>query len=147
CVQPLSSRVRCQWRSGCAAGPAARAHEPVDLGAHLTLAGSRGRRRYFARRQIAVLRCCASLLRSPHLHYPRRTMTQKQTPPALGMSLSPVNPEYQKDPFTLLDEVREQGRAVYDEMFGRYIVSRFEDVQAILNDRDLNVDPRKADES
>src|SRR5690606_23722250 len=58
-----------------------------------------------------------------------------------------VNPEYQKDPFTLLDEVREQGRAVYDEMFGRYIVSRFEDVQAILNDRDLNVDPRKADES
>jgi len=74
-------------------------------------------------------------------------MTQKQTPPALGMSLSPVNPEYQKDPFTLLDEVREQGRAVYDEMFGRYIVSRFEDVQAILNDRDLNVDPRKADES
>ena len=74
-------------------------------------------------------------------------MTQKQTPPALGMSLSPVNPDYQKDPFTLLDEVREQGRAVYDEMFGRYIVSRFEDVQAILNDRDLNVDPRKADES
>ena len=74
-------------------------------------------------------------------------MTQNQTPPALGMRLSPVNPEYQKDPFTLLDEVREQGRAVYDEMFGRYIVSRFEDVQAILNDRDLNVDPRKADES
>ena len=74
-------------------------------------------------------------------------MTQKQTPPALGMSLSPVNPEYQKDPFTLLDEVREQGRAVYDEMFGRYIVSRFEDVQAILNDRDLNVAPRKADGS
>lgn len=74
-------------------------------------------------------------------------MTQQQTPPTLGMGLSPANPEYQKDPFTLLDDVREQGRAVYDELFGRYIVGRFEDVQQILNDRDLNVDPRKADES
>ncbi|MGE3075114.1 MAG: cytochrome P450 [Dehalococcoidia bacterium] len=74
-------------------------------------------------------------------------MTQQQEKPALGMRLSPINPEYQKDPFTLLDEVREQARAVKDDFLGRYIVGRFEDVQQILNDRDLMVDPRKAEEN
>lgn len=72
-------------------------------------------------------------------------MTQQQETPALGMRLSPMNPEYQKDPFTLLDDVREQARAVHDSLLGRYIVGRFEDVQQILNDRDLMVDPRKAE--
>ena len=74
-------------------------------------------------------------------------MTQEQTRPNLGVALSPLNPDYQKDPFTLLDEVREQDRAVYDTMMSRYIVGRFEDVQKILNDRDLAVDPRKAEET
>jgi cytochrome P450 len=74
-------------------------------------------------------------------------MTQEQTRPNLGLALSPMNPEYQKDPFTLLDEVREQDRAVFDGMMSRYIVGRFDDVQKILNDRDLAVDPRKADEN
>ena len=63
-----------------------------------------------------------------------------------GLALSPRNPEYQKDPFTLLDEVREAGRIQHDPLLGRYIVSRYEDVHAILNDRDLAVDPRKAAE-
>jgi hypothetical protein len=73
-------------------------------------------------------------------------MTEQQTKPAtpLGMTLSPMNPEYQKDPFTLLDEVREEARIVRDDLLGRYIVGRFDDVQQILNDRDLAVDPRKA---
>jgi cytochrome P450 len=73
-------------------------------------------------------------------------MTQQHTQP-LGLRLSPLNPEYQADPFALLDEVREEGRAVRDDLLGRYIVSRFEDVQKVLNDRDLAVDPRKAEEN
>lgn len=75
-------------------------------------------------------------------------MTEQQAKPALplGMKLSPMNPEYQKDPFTLLDDVREEARVVRDDFLGRYIVGRFEDVQQILNDRDLAVDPRKAAE-
>ncbi len=72
-------------------------------------------------------------------------MTDQQAMP-LGMKLSPMNPDYQKDPFTLLDDVREEARVIRDEFLGRYIVGRFEDVQAILNDRDLAVDPRKAAE-
>ena len=63
-----------------------------------------------------------------------------------GIALSPLNPEYQKDPFTLLDQVREADRVVHDPALGRHIVGRFDDVYAILNDRDLAVDPRKAAE-
>ncbi len=70
-------------------------------------------------------------------------MTTEQHIP-LGIELMPMNPKYQEDPFTLLDEVREADRVVFDEMFQRYIVSRFEDVHAVLNDRELVVDPRKA---
>ncbi|WBL35209.1 cytochrome P450 [Tepidiforma flava] len=64
----------------------------------------------------------------------------------LGIALTPLNPEYQRDPFSLLDRVREADRVVWDEQFGRWLVARFEDVHAILNDRDLLVDPRKANE-
>ncbi len=74
------------------------------------------------------------------------TETPPSTPVPNGIALSPYNPEYQKDPFTLLDQVREAGRIQHDPQLGRYIVSRFDDVQAILNDRDLAVDPRKAAE-
>lgn len=75
-------------------------------------------------------------------------MTESETANLpLGLALTPLNPAYQEDPFTLLDQVRESGRIVHDPQFGRYIVGRFEDVYAVLNDRDLAVDPRKATEN
>lgn len=75
-------------------------------------------------------------------------MTEQQTRPEvpLGVQLSPMNPAYQENPFLLLDEVREAGRIHHDAMLGRYVVARFDDVFAILNDRELMVDPRKAAE-
>ncbi len=75
-------------------------------------------------------------------------MTESETASLpLGLALTPLNPAYQQDPFTLLDQVREAGRIIHDPQFGRYIVGRFEDVYAVLNDRDLAVDPRKATEN
>ncbi len=75
-------------------------------------------------------------------------MTESETAALpLGLQLTPLNPAYQQDPFGLLDQLREAGRIIHDPQFGRYIVGRFEDVQAILNDRDLAVDPRKAKEN
>ena len=75
-------------------------------------------------------------------------MTEQETVALpLGLALTPLNPAYQEDPFTLLDQVREAGRIVHDPQLGRHIAGRFEDVQAILNDRDLAVDPRKATEN
>ena len=75
-------------------------------------------------------------------------MSQQESQPLpLGVALTPLNPEYQEDPFLLLARVREAGRIVHDPVLGRYIVSHYEDVHAILNDRDLAVDPRKASEN
>jgi cytochrome P450 len=75
-------------------------------------------------------------------------MTESETASLpLGLALTPLNPAYQQDPFTLLDQIREAGRIIHDPQFGRYIVGRFQDVYAILNDRDLAVDPRKATEN
>lgn len=74
-------------------------------------------------------------------------MTDESTPNIpTGAALSPLNPEYQKDPVALLDRVREADRVVFDPTLVRYIVSRFDDVYAILSDRELGVDPRKAKE-
>lgn len=63
------------------------------------------------------------------------------------MALMPMNPAYQENPFLLLDKVREADRLVHDPSFGRYIVSRYEDVHAVVNNRELGVDPRKAAEN
>lgn len=63
-----------------------------------------------------------------------------------GLELMPMNPEYQLDPFALLDTLREAERVHHDTQLGRYIVSRFDDAYAVVNDRDLYVDPRKATE-
>lgn len=72
-------------------------------------------------------------------------MTEQMTPPIpSGLKLSPLNPDYQKDPVPLLDAVREAGRIHYDDFMKRYLVSQFDDVEEILHDRDLWVDPRKA---
>ncbi len=75
------------------------------------------------------------------------TSTEPQKALPTGFQLMPMNPEYQKNPYALMGEVREAGRAVHDAAPGRYIVGRFEDVYAIVNDRDLGVDPRKAAET
>ncbi len=75
-------------------------------------------------------------------------MTAEKTPPAErfqeGMTLMPGNPAWQENPYRILDHIREAGRIHHDAAFGRYLVTGFKDVEEILHDRDLAVDPRKA---
>lgn len=65
----------------------------------------------------------------------------------LGMALMPMNPAWQENPYRLLDTLREAGRVIFDPAFQRYIVTGYHDVEAVLHDRDLAVDPRKAAEN
>lgn len=65
----------------------------------------------------------------------------------LGMALMPMNPAWQENPYRLLDQLREAGRLIFDPAFQRYIVTGYRDVEAVLHDRDLAVDPRKAAEN
>lgn len=75
------------------------------------------------------------------------TRAEEKKPIPGGMQLMPMNPEFQANPYRLMGEVREAARVVHDEMTGRHLVGRFEDAYAILNDRDLGVDPRKANQN
>jgi hypothetical protein len=73
------------------------------------------------------------------------TEPKKQIP--TGMQLMPMNPEFQANPYKLMGEVREADRVVHDDLTGRYLVGRFDDAHAIVNDRELGVDPRKANQN
>jgi hypothetical protein len=73
------------------------------------------------------------------------TEPKKQVP--TGMQLMPMNPEFQANPYRLMGEVREADRVVHDDLTGRYLVGRFEDAHAIVNDREMGVDPRKANQN
>ena len=75
------------------------------------------------------------------------TSTEPKKTIPTGMQLTPMNPEFQANPYKLMGEVREADRVVHDELTGRYLVGRFEDAHAILNDREMGVDPRKANQN
>ncbi|WP_437621808.1 cytochrome P450 [Sorangium sp. So ce1151] len=61
-----------------------------------------------------------------------------------GIQLTPLDDAYRENPYKILRHIQEHSPAYYDEVFGRYIVSRHDDVQSILRNRDYWVDGRKA---
>jgi cytochrome P450 len=61
-----------------------------------------------------------------------------------GIKLTALDPEFQADPYPILDKLRELDPVHYDGMFNRYVLSRFADCDRLLFDRTLSVDPRKA---
>ena len=65
---------------------------------------------------------------------------------SLGLSLTSLDPAFREDPHDILDRLREASPVVQDAVLGRVIVTRAADVEAVLRDRDLFVDPRKAPE-
>jgi cytochrome P450 len=77
-------------------------------------------------------------------------MTQEQhhelkTAP-LGPSITALDPTFRDNPHDALDRLREESPVVQDTILGRIILTRAADVEAVLRDRDLFVDPRKAAE-
>ena len=63
------------------------------------------------------------------------------------LQLTPLNPEFRDDPYAMLAKLREQHPVMRDEMAGVFLVSRHEDVRAILTDLTLWRDPAKAEEA
>jgi hypothetical protein len=61
--------------------------------------------------------------------------------------LTPMNPAYRADPHALLDDLRTRCPAHQDSSVGSVIFTRYEDVRAVVNDRDLWRDPVNADEA
>ncbi|MEX0750710.1 MAG: cytochrome P450 [Dehalococcoidia bacterium] len=76
-------------------------------------------------------------------------MTDESTnarPVPTGVQLTPLDPAFQADPHAVLDELRERDPVHHDEQLGRWVLTRHDDVDALLRDRSLSVDPRNAGE-
>ncbi len=70
-------------------------------------------------------------------------MTGKPLP--TGFELLEIDPDYRADPYTRLADLRERCPVRLDPAFNQYVLTRYEDVKAIVNDRTLLRHPREAD--
>src|SRR5580698_8722976 len=55
--------------------------------------------------------------------------------------LTPYNPQYREDPYSLLAEVRGRCPIFHDEMMGSYVLTRYNDIRPLVSDRTLLRDP------
>lgn len=72
-------------------------------------------------------------------------MTDKPIPNLF--ELTPLNPVYQADPHGLLDDLRARCPAHKDPVSGSLVLTRYDDVRAIVSNRDLWRSPDRAEES
>jgi len=61
-----------------------------------------------------------------------------------GVKLTPLDPTFQHDPYPVLDELRSREPVHWDAQLHRWVLSRHDDVDRVLRDRSLSVDPRNA---
>ncbi len=70
-------------------------------------------------------------------------MADKQALPS-GLALTPLDPVFRERPHEYLDRLRETEPVHHDTQLGRIFLTRAEDVRALVSNRALSVDPRKA---
>lgn len=71
------------------------------------------------------------------------TMSDEQSLPT-GLQLTALDPVFREHPHDYLGRLRATDPVRLDAELGRLFLTRFEDVKAVLADRSLSVDPRKA---
>jgi hypothetical protein len=70
-------------------------------------------------------------------------MADKQPLPT-GLQLTAVDPLFRERPHEYLDRLRTEDPVHCDAELGRRFLTRFEDIRAVVSNRSLSVDPRKA---
>ncbi|MGH6972936.1 MAG: cytochrome P450, partial [Caulobacteraceae bacterium] len=61
--------------------------------------------------------------------------------------LTPLNPEYRADPYSLLKTMRSRCPVVHDETMGSYLLTRYDDIRPLVSDRTLWRDPLRGEEA
>src|SRR3990170_5728931 len=61
-----------------------------------------------------------------------------------GVELTALDSTFQADPYPVLEHLRRLDPVHHDTVLNRYVLTRNADVDALLWDRSLSVDPRKA---
>ena len=67
------------------------------------------------------------------------------TPPPGVFSLTPLNPVFRADPHAVLGPLRERYPVLRDEAAGTFLLSRYEDVRAVVTDLTMNRDATNAE--
>ncbi|HEX5479074.1 MAG TPA: cytochrome P450 [Dehalococcoidia bacterium] len=63
-----------------------------------------------------------------------------------GLALTPFDPGFAENPHPALDLLRERDPIHWDDAFKRWVMTRHDDIDALLRDRSLSSDPRNAGE-
>ncbi|HEY1926871.1 MAG TPA: cytochrome P450 [Caulobacteraceae bacterium] len=63
------------------------------------------------------------------------------------LQLTPMNPPYREDPYTVLADLRARCPVLKDEGYGSVILTRYDDVRSIVSDLTMWRDPFKGEES
>jgi cytochrome P450 len=66
----------------------------------------------------------------------------QQRPIPTGVAVTALDPAFQRDPDPVLDDLRERDPVHHDEQLARWLLTRHDDVDALLRDRSLSADPR-----
>lgn len=70
------------------------------------------------------------------------THDTSSTPVPTGVAVTSLDPQFQRDPDPVLDELRSRDPLHHDEQLQRWLLTRHDDVDALLRDRSLSADPR-----
>jgi cytochrome P450 len=70
--------------------------------------------------------------------------TPKDVP--TGAELTALDPAFRADPYPVLARLREREPVHYDRVIRRWILTRPPDIDSVLRDRTMSVDPRQASE-
>jgi cytochrome P450 len=71
-------------------------------------------------------------------------MSNPDGPLPKGVQLTPYDPGFMTDPYPILADLRERAPVHHDDQFNRWYLTRFDDVRALLRDKDMSSDPYKA---
>ncbi len=63
-----------------------------------------------------------------------------------GAELTALDPAFRADPYPVLERLRAREPVHYDRVIGRWVLTRSDDVERLLRDRSMSVDPRNANE-
>ncbi|HXJ84152.1 MAG TPA: cytochrome P450 [Candidatus Methylomirabilis sp.] len=67
-------------------------------------------------------------------------------PVPTGVELTALDEAFRADPYPVLARLRAREPVHHDQMINRWVLTRSEDVDGVLRDRSMSVDPRKANE-
>src|SRR5215471_8090582 len=63
-----------------------------------------------------------------------------------GIELTPLDEPFRADPHPVLARLRAREPVHHDRVINRWVLTRSDDVESVLRDRTMSVDPRKANE-